>query len=65
MPVQLDGKDVVAIAYVQTVKGNGTQKAKGQVLFQWIDAADGKKVAEVTADLTPIGRPRRRPATTS
>ena len=38
MAVQLDGKDVVAIAYVQTDKGNGTQKAKGQVLFQWLDA---------------------------
>ena len=54
MPVQLDGKDVVAIAYVQSVTGSGTQKAKGQVLFQWIDAADGKKVAEVAADLTPL-----------
>ncbi|TDD13475.1 hypothetical protein E1218_34485 [Kribbella turkmenica] len=50
--VQLDGKDVVAIAYVQNDKGNGTQKAKGQVLFQWIDSADGKKVAEVVTDLT-------------
>ncbi len=54
MPVQLDGKDVVAIAYVQSVTGSGTQKAKGQVLFQWIDPADGKKVAEVAADLTPL-----------
>ncbi|MFI7407579.1 hypothetical protein ACIBU0_02695 [Streptomyces sp. NPDC049627] len=53
MGVQLDGKDVVAIAYVQNDKGNGTQKAKGQVVFQWLDATDGKKVAEVTADLTP------------
>jgi hypothetical protein len=54
MPVQLDGKDVVAIAYIQSVAGGGTQKAKGQVLFQWIDAADGKKIAEVAADLTPL-----------
>jgi hypothetical protein len=54
MPVKLDGKDVVAIAYVQYDKGNGTQKAKGQVLFQWLDATDGKKVAEVTADLTTV-----------
>jgi hypothetical protein len=54
MPVQLDGKDVVAIAYVQSVTGSGTQKAKGQVLFQWIDAAEGKKVAEVAVDLTPL-----------
>ncbi|MEV0282755.1 hypothetical protein AB0H36_01420 [Kribbella sp. NPDC050820] len=53
MGVQLDGKDVVAIAYVQKDKGNGTQKAKGQVVFQWLDATDGKKVAEVIADLTP------------
>jgi hypothetical protein len=53
MGVQLDGKDVVAIAYVQNDKGNGTQKAKGQVVFQWLNATDGKKVAEVTADLTP------------
>ncbi|MFE7275953.1 hypothetical protein [Streptomyces sp. NPDC057623] len=50
MGVKLDGKDVVAIAYVQNDKGNGTQKAKGQVVFQWLDATDGKKVAEVTAD---------------
>ncbi|HET6985359.1 MAG TPA: hypothetical protein VFI00_02045, partial [Kribbella sp.] len=54
MPVQLDGKDVVALAYIESVAGSGTQKAKGQVLFQWIDAADGKKVAEVAADLTPL-----------
>ncbi|WP_128429901.1 hypothetical protein [Streptomyces cyaneus] len=53
MGVQVDGKDVVAIAYVQNDKGNGTQKAKGQVVFQWLNATDGKKVAEVTADLTP------------
>jgi hypothetical protein len=55
--VQLDGKDVVAIAYVQSDKGNGTQKAKAQVVFQWIDAAEGKKVAEVIADLTPVVGP--------
>lgn len=54
MGVQVDGKDVMAIAYVQTDKGNGTQKAKAQVVFQWIDAAEGKKVAEVVADLTPV-----------
>jgi hypothetical protein len=53
MGVKLDGKDVIAIAYVQKDKGNGTQKAKGQVVFQWLNATDGKKVAEVTADLTP------------
>jgi hypothetical protein len=53
MGVQLDGKDVVAIAYVQNDKGQGTQKVKGQVVFQWLNATDGKKVAEVTADLTP------------
>ncbi len=54
MGVQLDGKDVVAIAYIQNDKGNGTQKTKGQVLVQWLDAADGKKVAEVAVDLTPV-----------
>jgi len=54
MPLQLDGKDVVGVAYVQAVAGSGTQKSKGQVLFQWIDATDGKKVAEVAADLTPL-----------
>jgi hypothetical protein len=57
MGVQVDGKDVVAIAYVQSDKGNGTQKAKAQVVFQWIDAAEGKKVAEVIADLTPAVGP--------
>ncbi len=52
--VRLNGKDVVAIAYVQA------DKAKGQVLFQWIDPADGTKVAEVTADLAKlIGRGHR------
>ena len=54
MPVRLDGKDVVAVAYVQNDKGQGTQKAKGQVVFQWLDSIDGKKVAEVTVDLTPV-----------
>ncbi|MGW1341794.1 hypothetical protein ACWCOV_12120 [Kribbella sp. NPDC002412] len=54
MGVQVDGKDVVAIGYVQKDKGNGTQKAKGQVLVQWLDATDGKKVAEVAVDLTPL-----------
>ncbi len=53
MGVRLGGKDVVAIAYVQSDKGDGTQKAKSQVVFQWLDSTDGKKVAEVTADLTP------------
>ncbi|GAB3942681.1 hypothetical protein GCM10029976_064090 [Kribbella albertanoniae] len=52
MPVELDGKDVAVIAYSQIDKGNGTQKAKGQLVIQWIDAADGKKVAEVTTDFT-------------
>lgn len=52
MPVQLDGKDVAVIAYTQTDKGNGTQKAKSQVVIQWLDAADGKKVAEVLVDLS-------------
>jgi hypothetical protein len=52
MPVQLDGKDVAVIAYTQTDKGNGTQKAKSQVVIQWLDAVDGKKVAEVTVDLS-------------
>jgi hypothetical protein len=52
--VRLNGKDVVAIAYVQA------NKAKGQVLFQWIDPADGTKVAEVTADLGKLlGRGHR------
>jgi len=52
MPVQLDGKDVAVIAYTQTDKGNGTQKAKSQVVIQWLDATDGKKVAEVLVDLS-------------
>ncbi|WP_405062842.1 hypothetical protein OG474_14715 [Kribbella sp. NBC_01505] len=52
MPVKLDGKDVAVVAYAQTDKGGGTQKAKGQVVIQWIDAADGKKVAEITVDVS-------------
>jgi hypothetical protein len=55
--VQVDGKDAVAIAYAQSDKGNGTQKAKNQVVFQWIDASSGKKVAEVIADLTSVVGP--------
>jgi hypothetical protein len=38
--------------YAETDKGNGTQKPKLQIVFQWIDPAEGKKLAEVTADLT-------------
>lgn len=54
MSVQVAGRDVVAIAYVQSGKG------KGQVLFQWLDPADGTKVAEVIADLTTVlGRGQR------
>ena len=52
MAVKLDGKDVVAVAYAETDKGNGTQKPKVQVVFQWIDPTEGKKVAEVAADLS-------------
>jgi hypothetical protein len=52
MPVQVDGKDVVAIAYLQKNEGGGTQKVHGQILIQWLDAADGTKVGEVTVDLS-------------
>jgi len=52
IPLELDGKDVAVIAYSQIDKGNGTQKAKGQLVIQWIDAADGKKIAEVTTDVS-------------
>jgi hypothetical protein len=49
--VQLDGKEVIAIAFVQDVEAGGTQKAHGQVVFQWIDPADGKVLSTVTTDL--------------
>ncbi|GAA1714239.1 hypothetical protein GCM10009745_73130 [Kribbella yunnanensis] len=52
MPVELDGKDVAVIAYSQIDKGNGTQKAKGLLVVQWIDAVDGKTIAETTTDFT-------------
>ena len=52
MPVQIDGKDAVAIAYIQNVKGNGTQKVHGQALVLWLDPTDGKKIAELTVDLS-------------
>ena len=54
MAVKLDGKDAVAVAYLEDDKGNGTQKTKGLVVFQWIDPADGKKLAEATADLSRL-----------
>lgn len=57
MAVKLDGKEVVAIAYAETDKGNGTQKPKGLIVFQWIDPIEGKNVAEVKADLTPMVGP--------
>jgi hypothetical protein len=52
LAVHLDGKEVIAMAYVQRVQGSGTQKAHGQVNFQWIDPADGKVVSSVVVDLT-------------
>ncbi len=52
LPVQLDGKPAAVIAYSQIDKGNGTQKAKGQLLIQWLDPADGKKLVELTVDVT-------------
>lgn len=53
MAVQLDGKEVIATAYVQRVEAGGTQKAHGQVNFQWIDPDDGKVLSTVAVDLTP------------
>ncbi|MEV8377825.1 hypothetical protein AB0P21_34115 [Kribbella sp. NPDC056861] len=50
--VQLDGKEAIAMAYVQNVEAGGTQKAHGQVVFQWIDPADGKVLSTVSTDLT-------------
>lgn len=54
MAVKLDGKDVIAMAYVQRVQGSGTQKAKGQVVFRWIDPVEGKAVRTVTFDLSAV-----------
>ncbi|MEV0803535.1 hypothetical protein AB0I34_37990 [Kribbella sp. NPDC050281] len=54
MAVQLDGKEVIGVAYVQRVQGSGTQKARGQVLFQWIDPAEGKVITSIPVDLTPL-----------
>jgi hypothetical protein len=53
MAVQLDGKEVIATAYIQDVQGSGTQKSRGQVNFQWIDPAEGKVLTSVAVDLTP------------
>lgn len=52
--VQLNGKEVIAIAYTQVVQGSGTQKAHGQVTVQWIDPAEGDVLATAVADLTTI-----------
>lgn len=54
MAVQLDGKEVVAIAYAQIVQGSGTQKSHGQVSFQWIDPVEGDVLATAAADLTAL-----------
>ncbi|HET6291753.1 MAG TPA: hypothetical protein VFG33_00210 [Kribbella sp.] len=50
--VQLNGKEAVAVAFVQRAQGTGTQKARGQINFLWLDPADGKKLAQVILDLT-------------
>jgi hypothetical protein len=42
------------VAYYQRVKGSGTNKAKVQVAFRWVDPADGKIVSEATIDVTPV-----------
>ncbi|NEA36081.1 hypothetical protein [Streptomyces sp. SID13031] len=52
--VQLDGKEVIATGYIQSVEAGGTQKAHAQVAFQWIDPVEGKLVSSVTVDLTPV-----------
>ncbi len=52
--VQLNGKEVVATAYTQIVQGSGTQKAHGQVTFQWIEPSEGDVVATVVADLSTL-----------
>jgi hypothetical protein len=54
MAVQLNGKEVVAIAYTQIVQGSGTQKSHGQVSVQWIDPAEGDVLATAVADLTTL-----------
>lgn len=54
MAVQLDGKEVIATVYVQSVEAGGTQKAHSQLSYQWIDPADGKLLAGVAIDLTPV-----------
>ncbi|WP_425827395.1 hypothetical protein [Kribbella sp. DT2] len=54
MAVQLNGKEVVATAYTQIVQGSGTQKAHGQVTFQWIDPTAGDVLATAVADLTTL-----------
>ncbi|TCM46081.1 hypothetical protein [Kribbella sp. VKM Ac-2568] len=53
MAVQLDGKEVIATAYIQDVQGSGTQKSHGQLNFQWIDPAEGKVITSIAFDLTP------------
>ncbi|GAB3828295.1 PQQ-binding-like beta-propeller repeat protein [Kribbella italica] len=54
MAVQLNGKEVVATAYTQIVQGSGTQKAHGQVSFQWIDPSTGDVLATAVADLSTL-----------
>jgi hypothetical protein len=54
MAVQVDGKEVIAMAYAQNVAGTGTQKSHAQVKLQWIDPADGKVLVETVADLAAL-----------
>lgn len=53
MTVQFGGKEVVAVAYYQRVKGSGTNKAKVQVAFKWVDPVDGKVLTQTEIDVTP------------
>ncbi|MDX6238188.1 MAG: hypothetical protein QOG10_3003 [Kribbellaceae bacterium] len=53
MAVQLNGKEVIAVAFDQRAQGSGTQKARHQINFQWIDPVEGKSLAQVIVDLTP------------
>lgn len=52
VPVKLNGKDVVVVAYYQKVLATGTTKDHLQIRFQWIDPAAGEVVSTADVDVT-------------
>ncbi len=52
VPVKLNGKDVVVVAYYQKALATGTTKDHLQIRFQWIDPSAGEVVSTADVDVT-------------